>query len=177
MYALEKAVQEKPVKITSVYVGEENYWDDKTKSDHFKITLEYQGRKMENIDYWMGIGNRIIPKDLPFLGNDLIQSEKNIIYSHRGKQVPQLFNSTNFLKRKIQEIAKPRSPKVEEVLYSLLMDSTALDLTFEEFCAEFGYDTDSRKAEKIYNECNEQGKKLKRLLGEDYQYFMDNNEY
>lgn len=28
--------------------------------------------------------------------------------------------------------------------------------TFEDFCSEYGYDTDSRKAEKTYNACREQ---------------------
>lgn len=32
--------------------------------------------------------------------------------------------------------------------------------TFEDFCSEFGYDTDSRKAERVYFACQKQYKKI-----------------
>lgn len=156
MYALEIACQAKPVKITSVYVGEENYWDDKTAQDHFVVTLEYKDRKMEGIDYWMGIGHRV---------------------NQKGETFPIKFGRKTLYDMEQEKQYKPRKPKVEEVLCSLLLDSIALDNTFEEWCSELGYDTDSRKAEKTFNESNSLGKKLKKLLGEDYQYFMKNNEY
>jgi len=38
---------------------------------------------------------------------------------------------------------------------------------FADFCGEFGYDTDSRKAEGIYRACGRQAANLKRMLGED----------
>ena len=38
--------------------------------------------------------------------------------------------------------------------------------SFEDFCSEFGYDTDSRKAEKIHRACQKSADKLKRLLGD-----------
>jgi hypothetical protein len=156
MYELEKAVQEKPVTIKSVYIGEENHWDDKTVQDHFVVTLEYQGRKMEGIDYYMGIGHRV---------------------NQKGERLPIQFGRKTLYDVEQEKSYKPRKPKVEEVLNCLLLDSTATDLTFDEWCGELGYDTDSRKAEKTFNLCNEQGKLLKRLLGEEYDYFMEHNEY
>lgn len=39
-------------------------------------------------------------------------------------------------------------PNVEGVLDCLLSDSQSGDMDFDEFCGEFGYDQDSRKAEK-----------------------------
>lgn len=45
-------------------------------------------------------------------------------------------------------------PKLEDLLYSLHMDCTGvLDSSFEEWADEFGYDSDSRKAERIYKLC------------------------
>jgi len=35
--------------------------------------------------------------------------------------------------------------------------------TFEEFCQEFGYDEDSRQAEKTYKECKKSYDKIKRI--------------
>lgn len=63
-------------------------------------------------------------------------------------------------------------PDAETVLDSLLSDSQAGQQTFEEFCSEFGYDSDSRKAERIYRECAKQGAKVKKLLGDDYETFL-----
>lgn len=58
-------------------------------------------------------------------------------------------------------------PTAADVIYSLLVDSTAIDETFENWCANFGYEPDSRKAEKIYNQCVKLGKKLVSFLGEE----------
>ncbi len=62
-------------------------------------------------------------------------------------------------------------PKTVDVLGCLVMDAAAgnSEYTFEEFCSNFGYDTDSRKAEKIYKACARMNKKLKQFLGEHYE--------
>ena len=39
--------------------------------------------------------------------------------------------------------------------------------SFEDFCSELGYDTDSRSAERIYNECKEQYLQLCSLYNEE----------
>jgi len=46
------------------------------------------------------------------------------------------------------------------------------DSDFEEFCSEFGYDTDSRKAENTHKACLKVGENIKRLLGDDYDDFL-----
>jgi len=56
-------------------------------------------------------------------------------------------------------------PTVEDVLNCLISDASSTDYSFEEWCREFGYDTDSRKAEQIYKICQTQSVKLQRLLG------------
>lgn len=55
-------------------------------------------------------------------------------------------------------------PTAEEVLECLKPDIT-IGVSFHEFCSEFGYDEDSRRAEKTYNNTLEQTKKLKAWLG------------
>lgn len=62
-------------------------------------------------------------------------------------------------------------PEVENVIDCLLSDAMGSDQSFEEFCAEFGYDTDSRKAEATYKACKKSGEKLRRLLGDDFETF------
>ena len=43
---------------------------------------------------------------------------------------------------------------------SFLEDAWAGSMDFEDFCSEYGYNNDSRRAEKIYNECKKQLEKI-----------------
>lgn len=58
-----------------------------------------------------------------------------------------------------------QEPTVKEVLHSLLLDTRAGETRFEEWCAEFGYDTDSPKVERIYNHCRAVDLDLTRVFG------------
>lgn len=62
-------------------------------------------------------------------------------------------------------------PTCDDVLASLCSDAAGYDgaRTFEDWCSEYGYDTDSRKAEAIYRAVGEQAKALRYLLGADYE--------
>jgi isopropylmalate/homocitrate/citramalate synthase len=67
-------------------------------------------------------------------------------------------------------IVKPEITEEKEVLFAfecLILDSIAGDKYFEDFCSEFGYDTDSRKAEKIHKKCIKQLEKLKKIYDGD----------
>lgn len=58
-------------------------------------------------------------------------------------------------------------PEASDVVHSLILDSGVLDYaTFEEWASEYGYDTDSRKAESTYRACLEIALKLRAGLGE-----------
>ena len=60
--------------------------------------------------------------------------------------------------------AKPVAPPAAGVLYSLILDSSAVGQSFESWAPEYGYDTDSRKAEQIYRDCQRNTDKLRRIL-------------
>ena len=48
----------------------------------------------------------------------------------------------------------PIKPNVTDVIYSILMSSNALDCSgFEDWCDDYGYESDSIKAKAIYNQC------------------------
>lgn len=51
-----------------------------------------------------------------------------------------------------------------DVLHSLFLDSQAGSQSFEEWCSDFGYDTDSRKALDTYLKCGEIAKELRRIF-------------
>lgn len=66
-------------------------------------------------------------------------------------------------------------PTAAAVLSCLLMDSESVrhGQTFEEWARDLGYDPDSRKAERTFNACVQSSNKLTRLLGDDYQAFVE----
>lgn len=59
----------------------------------------------------------------------------------------------------------PINPTMVGVLYCLVQDASAVvnGELFEDFCGEFGYDTDSRSAEKAFLACRDTYHALKRL--------------
>lgn len=61
-------------------------------------------------------------------------------------------------------------PTLEGVLDCLAADAAGYENAdgFDDWCDEYGYDSDSRKAERIYKAIGKQVDKLKSLLGADY---------
>lgn len=55
---------------------------------------------------------------------------------------------------------KPKPPTLNDVLHSLINDADARSMSFNDWCSEFGYDSDSMKAFNIYQACCESAKKL-----------------
>lgn len=62
-------------------------------------------------------------------------------------------------------------PELEEVLNCLFSDAYSVINTndFEDWANDFGYDTDSRQAEKIYKQCVKIGNQLTDLFGSDFE--------
>ena len=58
----------------------------------------------------------------------------------------------------------PKSPCACAVLYCLLADSIAVNMPFEAWAEEYGYDDDSRKAFRIYEACLDNAKKISRIF-------------
>ena len=57
-------------------------------------------------------------------------------------------------------------PSLPDVLYSLFSDGDGYfdRLSFEEWAGNYGYDEDSRTAERMFRECQETGRKLSRAF-------------
>jgi hypothetical protein len=72
-----------------------------------------------------------------------------------GKEVKGFYSMGSALKHK---------PTLEEILNSLSLDTISLE-GFEYWASDYGYDTDSRKAFAIYQECEQLHKQLVALLG------------
>lgn len=72
------------------------------------------------------------------------------------------------------------TPNAFDVMYNLCADACGLQNSscFEEWAQEYGYDEDSREAERIYNAVKSQTKRLKNMLGDDFEsvIYMDEDE-
>ena len=60
-------------------------------------------------------------------------------------------------------------PKAADVIDCLASDAAGFEnaRSFEDWAGDYGYDTDSRKAEKIYKVIERQAAQLKRFLGDE----------
>lgn len=62
---------------------------------------------------------------------------------------------------------KQPEPKLADVLYCLVTDANVLNSGgFEAWASNYGYDTDSRKAEQTYRQCIDQSLQFKNLIGQ-----------
>ena len=67
-------------------------------------------------------------------------------------------------------IARPNMETEYDILnafYCFISDAISGYMTFSEFCGEFGYDEDSRSAEKTWKACKRASDKLKRIYDGD----------
>lgn len=67
------------------------------------------------------------------------------------------------------------TPTVQDVLYCLIQDALSVETAtgFEDWASDAGYDTDSRKAERLYKACCKEQKQLRRFLGTDFNTFAE----
>jgi hypothetical protein len=149
MTALEALVSELGITISVSYVGyrEDGEW----KHDVWKVTLGFQDRKLVT-DYKTGIGFR---KRAPGVrterggytrGGEFAKTDKDAM--ERGWLA-----------------ADKEKVTVADVVSSLAIDAAGAEQTFDDWCGDLGWDTDSRKALATYLACQEERKQLLKLLG------------
>lgn len=114
---------------------------------HWIVTIGGQ-----SFDYFQGIGH------LPEYCRKFSDKEQRNI-AEVGRRLA-LGGSPNGMRVKLTP------PVAASVLHCLCSDADAENHdTFEEWASEFGYDPDSRSAEKTYQACLENARKLRRALG------------
>ncbi len=99
----------------------------------------------EQFDYYTGVGLRVLP------GNGKPPSWGNV-------------QSPRELARWRKKNAKPFAPCAADVLYSLLLDASARDECFADWCDNHGFDSDSIKALNTYNACCENAERMARVF-------------
>ncbi len=130
---------------------------EKFPSLNWKVTLYKDQREILRFDYSRGSGYAPSYKQ-----NMRYQREVDAVSyeCENGHKVREICGSM----RKGEKIAPP---KLADVLYSIAMDTDAIDYaTFEDWASEFGYEKDSRKAESIYKTCIDYALKMRSAVGE-----------
>jgi hypothetical protein len=97
-------------------------------------------------DYYTGLGHR-----KPVKGAERFE----------GAKYPK--NSIGY-KQWADTYVKPVAPCAADVLYSLLMDSYAADQSFNDWCADYGYDNDSISAFNTYQSCCATADKMRKVF-------------
>lgn len=69
--------------------------------------------------------------------------------------------------------AHNKPPTMWEVLSCLFMDAQSAEESFENWAADMGMETDSRKALATFKACQSIGKRLRALLGDDFGTFHE----
>jgi hypothetical protein len=124
-----------------------HFEDDKENRDIYECTLkrgdrQYMfefGQSLNGSGFFYMRGKRRTEIDRKYL---LAEYKKNLMH-HIGIESARDFNPSN----KSDYIHYPKEPNA----YDIFACMQKYDIgTFEDFCTEFGYDTDSKKAEKIY---------------------------
>lgn len=123
------------------------------RSLNWKVSVRHNDREILNVDYAAGIANCPSYKSNARLTVDYVAALT--FETEHGRR------NTGAVRGNVI------TPELADVMASLILDSSAIDhTTFESWAGEFGYDTDSRKAEAIYRACLQEGLALRNSVGE-----------
>lgn len=168
------------IEIKSVHLGVRNETEGRDKGkpwthDAFEVILTAKGVSGELITSWkQGIGHRTWGK-VGYSWEPKSRNETPYRFAREGSRLTEpaigaagrrlLLPSDDLSHPLWTHWTKPSSPRMEDVLQSIAMDSSCADEGFETWCQEFGYDEDSRHAERVYRACQDQARKARKWLG------------
>lgn len=126
--------------LTSVHIGLANITDKDNNrpaycQDKWSVTVTYNGQEY-TANYSSGLGSRKRKQFVRLQGGGYYHSSYG-----------EFKNAFNACEAGWLTLVPPTLP---DVMYCLLLDGRCAEGTFEDFCSEFGYDSDSRKALETY---------------------------
>lgn len=131
-----------------------------TESDYEKQAREFLegcGATMEAAFSYYG----------PYFDDDGSKRRVYRIVFHRGDRKPWAFDFGQSIAKSGGTNNGHRQHAKKPTAYDVLACVTKYDVgTFENFCAEFGYDVDSRKAEKLYFDVQKEASECQRMFGD-----------
>ncbi len=127
------------------YLGQINL--DAWECDQWRVTIG-QGKDTFSTMYHTGLGHRKVKKGA-YMPNPPFR---------QGTMAYESWAKVNIV---------PVKPDNKGIMFSLLMDSSAQDYNFNDYCAEYGYENDSIKSLNIYKSCMETGENLRKVFSRD----------
>lgn len=134
----------------------------------YTVRLLFKGREVLTTQYSMGVGHAKVPKRWEDQPAGLTKDEIcafNTLRNNPHAQLKDKMLHASFAAKLAK--AQKLTPQLADVMQSLMLDATAHDMTFEDWCGELGYDSDSRKAEAIFNACDKIARQLNRAVPAD----------
>lgn len=122
------------------------------------FTKDSRPNEPEEFDFYTGMGCRAKPTK-----NDYIFAAREF----QGLSENDRKGLTSYGRRylaEVEKLRKPQKPEVASVLHSLMLDMDACEMSFEEWCNELGFNSDSIKDQAVYFECQKSGDKLKKIF-------------
>ena len=143
------------------YLKHGKHFDDDQTRDIYKITISRNGRKFS-----FEFSNSIIDSGII---NAWGKEFYNVAFRHNGQNA---VLAQHVIDAKLHKLDVARfkalTPRVSPSSYSVLACLTKYDCgTFEDFCSEFGYDIDSRKAKKTYKAVCKEWKNVQSVWTDD----------
>ena len=131
---------------------------------HFACTFSDSRGRSFTVIYSVGEGHREWKPGLPWSvdRSELAEAKRkgetpsNFMLRRRNAYCSELVRAASYFP----------SPHPMDVLHSVCMDRLN-DATFEQWCDEYGFDRDSRKAEALYRTCDDQEKRALAFFGRD----------
>jgi hypothetical protein len=122
----------------------------------WRVTLTRNGKDVYSTEYTQGIGHlEGANKSLTSLSRLSMDGEQLLRLACREEKHP--------FRHQLRAVP----PKASDVWACILSDADALDHpSFESWASDYGFDEDSRKAERIYQTCLAAGLALRSALGE-----------
>lgn len=148
---IERIMADAMVEHSAQYCGETTR-DNNWKCDEWLCSFEKQTRnnpenpyQVEEFEFYTGLG---------------LRHPVNTVSRRMQTQL----NPRSVAWHEIEKTRKPKPPHPADVLYSVVMASSACEQSFADWCYSFEYDTDSRKALATYEACQRDADKLKRIF-------------
>lgn len=144
---VEKLLIQAQVKVEFTLRGE-TIRDNDWKCDEWQVTVSKPGQPQQRFEYFTGTGHRKVrPVDRVRILND-----------YRGSRLLQHY---------LDQAAKPVEPHPAAFLFSLVNDSDAEGHSFNDWCANYGYSSDSISAFNTYQACCDYAVRLRRIFNHE----------
>lgn len=141
---------------------------------NWRVTLICDERS-ESFNFSTGAGhiqakpkNKWFPSSYYPIGQLKKASETSVYYNFKEKRFQPNFRGCSAYDIELYaKVFEAKPPSIDDVLGCLALDASVLDDTFANWCSNFGYDPDSRKAFNIWNACMDNTLRFKNLIGAD----------